>query len=57
MSILQKWEYWRMFEENLVIGVDERLSQAGEDGWELVTIYPQPTGGAYYVFKRPSINH
>jgi Domain of unknown function (DUF4177) len=35
-------------------GLEKKLAQLGEEGWELVTAHPIPNSAAFiYTFKRP----
>jgi hypothetical protein len=47
-----KWEYQLMMfaNERGLPSVQEGLNATGDQGWELVFIYPDPTGAAFTVF-------
>jgi hypothetical protein len=51
-----KWEYQLMMfaNERDLPSVQEGLNATGEQGWELVSIYPDPTRAAFtiFVFKK-----
>ena len=48
---MQKWEYrtliWSPYRD-----VGEELNNLGDEGWELVSVYPGAGGGNAYIFKR-----
>lgn len=56
---MQKWEYIIYLDDDgFGRGVEDALEQLGEDGFDLVTVYPaydEGDGEFYYVFilKRP----
>ena len=57
--LLQMWDdeehvyYWHEGEERYERNVLQRLNDAGQEGWELVTIEPGPEQSINYFFKRP----
>ena len=48
---MSKWEY--ATPALIVHNTQAILNQWGEDGWELVTVVPGPTGGLVAYLKRP----
>ena len=56
VSANQKWEY-KVLNKGLVTVSEEKMNQAGNEGWELVAVETQQVNGqttqVRYVFKRP----
>jgi hypothetical protein len=57
---MTKWEYRveKLLMENPTMDPEgtvwrARLAQAGEDGWEAVTVWPEHGDMVYVLFKRP----
>jgi hypothetical protein len=59
---MTKWTYKRLMVDILEVAADDfesKLNKAGEDGWELVTMFDRERGGnskeCFFVFKRAQI--
>lgn len=48
-----KWEYHFFVVATGQPEVEASLNKLGNEGWELVTSYVNPSGATYFVFKRP----
>ena len=52
---MQKWEYYLMIQNpsREPTQVQEALTNLGESGWELVSIYMNDTGNNVFILKKP----
>ena len=51
---MQKWEYWFEVVGDLAHGVEavNRAIELGQNGWELVSVVSNSTGGYTLAFKK-----